>query len=105
MKLITKILTPFLEVKKWLFGKKEETEQTFFAGWMLDPFFTEENRKTEKLASLARYIEGATVVVAKRKAQKKKTSDVLFAIQGAQRERLEIETGKRTFNGTSWVLK
>lgn len=72
--------------------------------WHDAAFFTEHQRKTEKLASLARYIEGARAVVEKRRAQKKKHSDVLEAIKQAQTERLEIELGRRVFNGTCWVL-
>jgi len=35
MNLLTKILTPFLEVKKWLFGKPVEAAPT----WQRDPFY------------------------------------------------------------------
>lgn len=75
--------------------------------WYREPFFTEHQRKTEKLASLARWIEGARVLVERRKKAKKKHSDVLAAIQKAQRHRLEIETGKRVYDPAfgDWILK
>lgn len=75
--------------------------------WVNDPFFTEHQRKTEKLASLARWIEDARVLVDKRKKQKKQHSNVLAAIKKAQTHRLEIEMGKRVFDPEfgDWILK
>lgn len=75
--------------------------------WVNDQFFTEHQRKTEKLASLARWIEGARVLVEVRKKQKKRYSDVLAAITKAQTHRLEIETGKRVYDPVfgDWILK
>ena len=106
MSLITKILSPFLEVKKWLFGKKDHGDPSQWV-WQNDAFYTEEQRRNERLASLARYIEGASSVVDKRKKDKKRHSDVLEAIKLAQTERLMIETGRMVYDPAfgAWVVK
>lgn len=132
MTLITKILTPFLEVKKWLFGKPVEVAPT----WQNDPFYeakkslaaailkpswfgkmeaererlnglTDAQRKNEKLVALARYIVVAIALKKKKQAQKKRHSHIVKGIETAQRERLEIETGKRVYDPAfgAWVVK
>jgi len=135
MSLLTKILTPFLEVKKWLFGKRDHGDPSQWA-WQNDPFYaakkplvdaytapsfvgrmeaererfnglTDAQRKNEKLASLARWLEVAGEKYTKLRQQKKRSSHVLKAIADAQRERMEIELGRRVYDPAfgAWVVK
>lgn len=86
----------------WIAGKQDVPQDI---GWASDDFFTEHRRKTEKLAYLARYIDSARALAAERKAQKKRHSHLIAAIHQAQTERLEIETGRRTWSGLTWALR
>lgn len=84
-------------------GKTQEPEPT----WQNDPFYTEEQRRTEKLASLARWIEAARRTVDTKKAQKKKHSHIVEATKLAQTDRLMIETGRMVYDPAFgvWVVK
>lgn len=108
MTLIQKAITALKDYLRAFVKRGDDcaSSSTEMCFWTHD-FFTEHNRKTEKLASLARYIEGAKAEVEKRKAQKKKHSDVLAAIQQAQHERLGIESGSIVWSPEfgAWVQK
>lgn len=67
----------------------------------------EAHRRNEKLASLARWIDGATRVAVKLKGQKKRYSHILDAIKVAQTDRLMIETGRMVYDPAfgAWVVK
>lgn len=73
--------------------------------WEQAEFFTAHRRKTEKLAALARYIDSARALMIERKNQKKAHLHIAKAIQDACTERLEIEMGRRVWNGMAWVRK
>lgn len=66
---------------------------------------TDAQRKNEKLAALARYIEDARGLIVLKKNRKQKHSHILAAIVQAQNERLQIESGLRTWDGTTWALR
>ena len=74
-------------------------------GWERHDFFTEHQRKAEKLASLARYMDSIKALREKAIRQKKCRSHFDAALQSAMTERLEIEGGARTFNGTAWTRR
>lgn len=108
MTIIQKLITALKDyVGAFGIGRKTDHGNPMDWEWVNDPFFTEEQRKTEKLAALARYIVDAKALVERRKSQKKKHTDVLAAIFQAQCERLEIETGRRVWSPAfgAWVKK
>ena len=72
-------------------------------GWERHSFYTEDKRKTEKLAALARYRGVLKDLIVTKKRQKKKTSHIEKAVRDAMTETLEIESGARVFNGTAWT--
>lgn len=73
--------------------------------WEQHSFYTEDKRKTEKLAALARYRGVLKDLIVTKKRQKKKTSHIEKAVRDAMTETLEIESGARVFNGTAWVKR
>lgn len=101
--LVQKLLSVLSDWRTGVFGPRQVVSVD--TAFQSHPFFTDHQRKTEKLASLARYIEGAGQAYRKAVAQKKRNLHILQAIESAQRERLEIETGRRVWNGSAWVAK
>lgn len=104
MTTLSKLITALKGWKEGLFGKKAPEPAPV---WQDHSFYTEENRKTEKLASLARWIEQARKDVEKKRGQKKRFSHIEAAIRVAQTERLEIETNRRVYSPRfgAWLLK
>lgn len=104
MTLASKLLHTFRNWRSALFGRPErEPDQR----WVHHSFYTEEQRRNEKLAQLARWIEAARRTVDTKKAQKKKHSHIVEAIRIAQNNRLMIETGRMVYDPAfgAWVVK
>lgn len=108
MTIIQKLLTALKDYgRAFGIGRRAEYREPVTRAWWTHDFYTEINRRNEKLASLARYIVDARALVERRKSQKKKHSDVLAAIRQAQNERLGIEAGSIVWSERfgAWVKK
>jgi hypothetical protein len=91
-------------VSRYGFGRNEVPDFTAYSSWETDSFYTADRRKAEKLASLARYMDTVKALREKAIKQKKRHSHLDDALQSAMTERLEIEAGRRVFDGTAWTL-
>jgi cation diffusion facilitator CzcD-associated flavoprotein CzcO len=92
-------------VSRYGFGRRSVTELETLDQWYEEGFFTDDKRKAEKLASLARYMDTVKALREKAIKQKKRHSHLDDALQSAMTERLEIEAGRRVFDGTAWTLE
>lgn len=113
MTIIQKLQATFLDWRSALFGKSErEREAESYRSrssifWSAKDIFTEQNRKTEKLASLARYIEALSALEQKAVRQKKNANRYRNAMKAAMNDRLMIETGRMVYDPAfgAWVVK
>lgn len=106
MTFIQKAITALKDYLRAFVKRKDHGDPVDWA-WVNDPFYTEENRRNEKLASLARYIESLSKLEQKAVRQKKNVNRYRNAMKAAMNERLGIEMGSIVWSPEfgAWVQK
>ena len=106
MTLLTKILTPFREVKKWLFGKPEEVAPKDWT-WVSDEFYASSRRKWHKIDSLRHWIEVTETLADRRQSQRKAHLPIRAQIKRVEQEIRDIENGRMVYDPAfgAWVVK